>query len=177
MGRSGSKDLLRLYAPLLAGALVVIAADQTSKSWAVSRLGTGGAIEVVGPLEFRLAFNSGMAFSQGEGKGLLISVIGLGIVGFLLWTARTVPATWMRVVMGAVAGGALGNIIDRAVRDSYEAAPGFMKGKVVDFIYSGFWPTFNIADSAIVVGGIVLAVAMWRMGDVDEDDATPSETR
>ncbi len=168
------RDWIRWYAPLVLGALAVIVVDQLSKSWAVSALSDGEPIALIGPLEFRLAFNSGMAFSQGEGKGLLISAVGLGIVAFLVWTARSVPATWMRVVMGVVAGGAIGNIVDRAVRSSYEAAPGIMKGKVVDFIYTGFWPTFNVADSAIVVGGIVLAIAMWRL---DESDDGVAESR
>lgn len=170
MADAGSRHGMRWYTPLAAGTACVIVADQASKSWAVSALSTE-PIDLPGPLDFRLAYNSGMAFSRGEGKGLLISLVGLGIVGFLVWTARTVPAVWMRAVMGVVAGGALGNIIDRAFRSPPPGASGFMRGAVVDFLYTSFWPTFNVADSAIVVGGLILAVAMWRMEDTDQPDS------
>ena len=46
--------------------------------------------------------------------------------------------------------------------------PGFMKGAVVDFLYTSFWPTFNVADSAVVVGGILLAIVLWRTPEFDE---------
>ena len=52
----------------------------------------------------------------------------------------------------------MGNLIDRMLRETKIGQPGFLKGAVVDFLYTGWWPTFNVADSAIVGGGIAMAV-------------------
>jgi signal peptidase II len=60
------------------------------------------------------------------------------------------------VLIGIVVGGALGNVVDRLSR----ARDGFMSGAVVDFIDLQWWPIFNVADAAVVVGGILLAVTM-----------------
>jgi signal peptidase II len=67
-------------------------------------------------------------------------------------------------------GGALGNLSDRVFR----AGEGFLGGHVVDFIYVGWWPTFNVADSAIVVGGIVLAVMITFWPDEPEPEPDPA---
>ena len=72
-----------------------------------------------------------------------------------------------RLLMGAIAGGATGNVIDRAFRAAAASTQhrGFMGGAVVDFLYSSFWATFNIADSAICVGvGIYILSALWLAG-------------
>jgi len=88
----------------------------------------------------------------------------VAIVVGLVWFARTVPSLWARIIIGVVIGGALGNLIDRMTRLPAPGNPsGFLKGAVVDFIYTSWWPTFNVADAAVVVGGIALAIVAWRM--------------
>jgi signal peptidase II len=67
----------------------------------------------------------------------------------------------MAVAIGLVFGGALGNLIDRAFREG----DGFLGGGVVDFIDLQWWPVFNIADAAIVVGALLLFGTQWRYGD------------
>jgi len=62
-----------------------------------------------------------------------------------------------------VLGGALGNLMDRLFR-----SPGFLKGAVVDFVHVSSFPTFNVADSAITVGAIALAVSLWLEGRSQE---------
>jgi signal peptidase II len=143
---------------IIAGAAaVVLLLDQLSKHWAVTRLtpGTEG-VHVVGDLWFRLAFNSGMSFSLGTGNGPVVAVIAIVIIGVLIWLARSIRSRPQLVLVGIVMGGAAGNLCDRIFR----AGEGFLGGRVVDFVYVGWWPTFNVADSAIVVGGIVLAVLL-----------------
>lgn len=156
---------------MVGGALVaVLALDQATKRWALERLApavVGGPreiIEVIGPLQFNLAFNTGASFSLGSDSGALIGVVALVIVVVLALVARKVDSKVQLVLIGIVMGGALGNIVDRLTRvgevDPFtgQVASGFMSGAVVDFIDVQFWPIWNVADMAVVVGGILLAV-------------------
>jgi signal peptidase II len=156
---------------LVLGALaVVLVVDQLTKRWALARLspetigGPGEVIEVVGPLQFNLAFNTGASFSIGSGSGAIIGVIALVIVVVLAFMARKIDARSQLLLIGVIMGGALGNIIDRLTRVGEtnpftgEVATGFMSGAVVDFIDVQFWPIWNVADMAVVCGGIALAV-------------------
>lgn len=156
---------------MVLGALVVVlAVDQLTKRWALERLApavVGGPreiIEVLGPLQFNLAFNTGASFSLGSDSGAIIGVIAIVIVIVLALVARKVDSKVQLVLIGIIMGGALGNIIDRLTRvgevDPFTGAvsSGFMSGAVVDFIDVQFWPIWNVADMAVVVGGIVLAV-------------------
>jgi signal peptidase II len=162
--RSG---FLATYGLIAIIVVVVLVADQLTKSWAVSRLSSDpfdAGIHVLGSLRFKLAFNSGMAFSKGEGKGKIIGAIALVIVGSMVWFARSVHDTLSRIAIGLVIGGALGNLSDRVFRAGVEGVPkGFLGGRVVDFVYVGWWPTFNVADSCVVIGGILLAIATLRL--------------
>lgn len=165
---------VRRYLPLLTTAAAVLVVDQLTKSWAVHRLGPlpgSESIPVIGGLEWRLAFNTGMAFSKGAGMGPWISLAALAIVAALLWFARSVESRWGLAVIGLVVGGALGNLVDRAFRPPLPGTPsGFMRGAVVDFIYTSWWPTFNVADACVVVGGILLAVLAFRLPDHQHAD-------
>lgn len=162
-------SLASVYAPMAAVGLTVIVVDQLTKAWAVGL--TPCAERIPRPtLGFCLAFNEGMAFSAGWGRGPIISLVAVLIVSVLVFSARKVPMTG-RLLMGAVAGGALGNVIDRAFRVPApgSSSSGFMSGAVVDFVYSSFWATFNVADAAIVVGGILLSIVLWRLPDPDAE--------
>ena len=164
-GSPAPRRLAAIYAPMAGVAALVLIADQLSKLWAdgLERCATMLDRPTVG---FCLAYNEGMAFSVGWGSGSIIAVVALAIVVVLVVAARKVPV-YPRLLMGAIAGGALGNVIDRALRSPAPGSTnsGFMSGAVVDFLYSSFWATFNIADSAIVVGGILLSIALWRLPD------------
>jgi signal peptidase II len=149
-------------------ALIVLVLDQLTKSWAVARLSPEGSpgIDLFWTFKFRLAFNSGMAFSRGEGKGALIGVVVILVVAAMVWFARGLRSRGPLICVGMVIGGALGNLVDRLVRAGIPGEPrGFLGGRVVDFLYVGWWPTFNIADAAVVVGGLALAVQMLRSPD------------
>ena len=134
-------------------ALLVVVVDQLTKHWALNALDNDHVIHLVGSLQFNLGFNTGMAFSQGEGIGPIIGVVGLVVVAFLLIGLRrdTVPGS---IAVGLVAGGAAGNIVDRMFRGD-----GWFHGAVVDFIDLQWWPIFNVADTAIVCGAIALVIA------------------
>jgi signal peptidase II len=112
-------------------------------------------IDVVGSLRFNLAFNEGAAFSIGDGWNLgpWIAVLALVVVGTLVFTGATARSRFGAFAIGLVAGGALGNLTDRAFRDG---AGGFMSGRVVDFIDLQWWPVWNIADAGVSVGAVAL---------------------
>lgn len=149
------------WALLLGVAAVVLALDQLSKAWVVSELGDGRTIDLVGSLRLRLTINYGSAFSLANGRGVVISLLALVVVAVLLRTGRHARSPVMAVALGLVVGGAVGNLVDRAFR----AGDGFLGGGVVDFVDLQWWPVFNLADSAIVVGAITLFVVQWREGE------------
>lgn len=171
MGLAGSDDPVaskpRLRRGLLVSvpAIAVLAVDQVTKTWAVERLSPEGSagIELFGGLAFRLAFNKGMAFSQWQGGGPFIGLIAVVVIGVLVWFSRSISRRGHLLLIGVVIGGAAGNLVDRALR----AGEGFLGGRVVDFLYVGWWPTFNVADAAIVVGGLLLAILLSVQDDQD----------
>lgn len=155
-----------LSLPLLVGvAAAVLLLDQLSKLWAVDALGGGRTIDLVWTLRFNLVTNPGSAFSIGGGTwwGPFVTVVALVVVGLLVWHARVLASRVAVVAAGAVVGGAVGNLIDRAVRDNpRDPDAGFLGGAVIDFIDLQWWPVFNIADMAVVLGGLTLLVVSLR---------------
>lgn len=137
------------------GAVFVISADQWSKYWAVDAL-SDRSIDVVWKLRFYLTTNTGFAFSTGQGLGPILGLVALAIV-VVLWRMRSRFSSFTATLaLGLVLGGACGNLVDRALR-----TPGWGRGAVVDFIDLQFWPVFNVADMAIVIGVVLLSVTMW----------------
>lgn len=138
-------------------AAVIVLLDQISKAWALGVLADGRIIHVIWTMQFNLTFNRGMAFSRGTGIGPIIGVIGLVVVVLLLLSLRRAENALTRVATGLIIGGAVGNILDRLFRGS-----GWMRGAVVDFIDFQWWPVFNIADMAIMIGAATMMVAMLK---------------
>ena len=136
---------------------VIVLLDQISKAWALGVLADGHIIPVVWTMQFNLTYNRGMAFSRGTGIGPIIGVIGLVVVVLLLLSLRRADNALTRVATGLIIGGAVGNILDRLFRGS-----GWMRGAVIDFIDFQWWPVFNIADMAIMIGAATMMVAMLK---------------
>ena len=134
---------------------LVILLDQVTKSWAVSALADGRVIHVIGSLQFSLGFNSGFAFSQGQGMGPLVGIFAIIAVLFLMRAVRKATTQLSAMALCAIVAGALGNITDRIFRGE-----GWLHGRVVDFIDVQWWPVFNVADSSITVGACALIAAM-----------------
>jgi signal peptidase II len=138
---------------VVAALIAIVAIDQLTKSWAVSALADGPK-HVVGDLVvFEVARNSGSAFSRFQGATPVLAVLAIVITIFLARSLRQTTDRWMLVGLVLVLGGALGNLVDRLVR-----SPGFLHGRVVDFVAVGWWPVFNVADSCITIGAIILVV-------------------
>ena len=138
--------------------IAVLALDQLSKHWALQAL-RDGPVSVVGSVQFNLFYNTGAAFSLGSGKGIgpWISVLAIVVV-VVLSLGHTSRFRLGATAAGMIAGGAIGNLSDRAFRGD----DGFLHGAVIDFIDLQFWPVFNIADSAICVGAALLVLASLR---------------
>lgn len=135
--------------------MTVLVADQATKAWAVAAL-DDRIIELVWTLRFRLAHNTGFAFSAGRGLGPVLALAAIVIVGVLWTSRRRVESVWGALGLGGIIGGALGNLADRVFRGA-----GWGRGAVVDFIDLQWWPIFNVADAAITVGLAVVLVHLY----------------
>ena len=138
---------------MLAGvAAFVLAADAITKALVVMHLRPDEPVHVLGDiLMLDLLRNPGAAFSVGTGDTIVFTAIAVGVVIYIARTARNLRSVGWAITLGLLLGGAIGNLADRIFR-----APGLFRGNVVDWIeLTRYWPVFNIADSAIVCGGIL----------------------
>ena len=131
--------------------VAVVIADQATKNWALNSLSDGRTIDLVWTLRFNLVFNSGMAFSQGQGLGRLIGLLAIGVAVWLWSSLKKVSTNLSLVGTAMLIGGALGNVVDRLFRGEK-----WLAGSVIDFIDLQWFPVFNIADSAVTLGAAML---------------------
>ena len=137
--------------------LAVVVVDQVTKAWAVATL-ADGPVGIVGDVvSLRLTRNSGGAFSLFRNATPVLAVAALILTALLVRAVHRSSDRLVRVGLALVVGGALGNLVDRCTR-----SPGFLRGEVVDFVSVWRWPVFNVADSAVTVGAVVLVVAAFR---------------
>ncbi len=141
----------------------ILVLDQATKHWALHYLPLHGPIPVFkGVFDLSLVYNQGAAFGMLQGGTFLLSVVSVACVAaiLLMLCRREVfvkvlgldpQDPCVRVALALIMGGAVGNLIDR-LRLSY----------VVDFLHLHHWPVFNVADSAITVGGILIAVSLLK---------------
>ena len=160
---------------LWAMAVVIVVVDQISKQWALSALSDGRHTALIGrALGLVLVRNPGAAFSFATGQTWIFAIIALFVVLIIIRVSRNLASRSWAVALGLVLGGAVGNLIDRLLRE-----PGFLRGHVIDFIDYGGYFVGNVADIAIVlaaVGIIILSLGGWeidgtRAGAVDNPEA------
>lgn len=157
-------------------ALVGFVADLVTKTVAASTLHVAEPVEVLdGFVYFQLVRNPAAAFGLGTGMTPLLTVFAMAVVAGILYFARKIRQVGWAIGFGLVLAGALGNLADRIFR-----APGPFHGYVVDFISilapnGAVWPVFNIADSCICVGAVLVVLlsllgkeydghSVWRSG-------------
>ncbi len=144
---------------LLGVALFVLALDIVTKVTVVATLSDRTPIRLLGGfLTLRVSRNPGAAFSIGTSLTVVYSAIAIGVIVVILRTSRRIRSLPWAITLGLLLGGATGNLTDRIFR-----SPGPFRGWVVDWIQVPHWPVFNLADSAIVCGGI-LAVLLSVLG-------------
>ena len=153
----------------LACAAAILVLDQASKDLAASHLLLGQPVPILGDfVRLTLVHNTGAAFGLFPGSRLpfiLISILAIAVVLYLF--ARDAYRSLVnRVLLGCILGGAVGNLVDR-----------IRWGRVVDFIDVGAgsirWPVFNVADSAVTLGVILLAWNLARSGHSNADLESP----
>jgi signal peptidase II len=136
----------------------VLILDQVTKVMAVAWLREGRVVEVVdGFLQLRLVRNPGAAFSVATDMTIVLTAVAVTVVVVILRASRRLTSRPWAVALGGLLGGALGNLVDRMLR---EPAP--LHGHVVDFVELPNWPVFNVADSAIVGSAALVALlSLW----------------
>jgi signal peptidase II len=152
---------------LLATAVTILVADQLTKALVVANLAIGEKARLLGDVvQVWHAQNRGAAFSLFQGGTvvfLIVSVLSIGMVAYFHRSLRD-RAPWLHVVLGIVLGGTLGNFIDR-----------LRQGYVTDWLSIGIgdarWPTFNVADSSVVIGIGILVVYLF-LTSPDRREAT-----
>jgi signal peptidase II len=149
--------------------IAVFGLDQISKEVIRRQLPLYGSWPEEGFLRIVHGLNTGSAFGLFSGFTsllIIVSIVGIGVVLYY-FQQQQITVIWYRLSIGLVVGGALGNLADR-LKD----------GAVVDFISVGWWPAFNVADSSISVGMVLLIITLLlgeRFGWISAPDKTQSD--
>ena len=147
-------------------ASVILLIDQITKSIAVTRLDPADPIKLFWTLQLNLIRNPGASFSIGENLTPYIATVAIlasVAIAYLGWVETNARGMFL---YGIVLGGVVGNVIDRVFR----SGDGFLGGKVVDFIDFQWWPIFNFADVALVIGLPLLLYSRYREERVLENE-------
>ena len=137
-------------------AFLIFLADYLTKFAAVELL-ADEPFQIIGNfLELELIYNTGAAFSLATSQGIFLSVFAMAAATAILYFATRIDSTKWALALGLVLGGIFGNLTDRIFR-----SPGGLQGPVVDWISVPNWPTFNIADSAVVIGVSTIVWLIW----------------
>jgi len=152
---------------VLTGAVVLATVDLGAKAVAERDLRDGHTVDL-GPLALQLTHNNGAAFSLGSGlpSWVIVTVTGLltGVIAVITWRAVATKSRLLPAGLAAVLAGAAANLVDRAG-----------DGRVTDYLHTGWWPTFNLADVWITTGAAVAILASFRsdrgVGDALRRDA------
>jgi signal peptidase II len=151
--------------PVLFGvAVLAYLLDIISKTLVVQHLEKNhSSIQLLGQyLQLEAVRNSGAAFGIGQGMTIVFTVIALVVIGVIARLSRRLYSVPWAIALGLLLGGALGNLTDRIFR-----SPGIFRGAVVDFIAPKDFAVFNLADSAIVCGGVLIVWLSFRGLDPD----------
>ncbi|MBB5155726.1 signal peptidase II [Saccharopolyspora phatthalungensis] len=163
--RDGSRKLLALLGGV---AVVALGIDIVTKIAVVANLEGHAPVRLLGGvLYLDVLRNPGAAFSLATGMTWLLALLAIAVVGVIIWLAPKLRSPGWAVGLGLVLGGACGNLVDRIFR-----APGPLQGHVVDFLSvfapgGAIWPVFNVADSCIVCGGILVVLLSLMGRDYD----------
>ncbi|MFE7465664.1 signal peptidase II [Streptomyces sp. NPDC057499] len=148
---------------LVVVAVVAYLIDLVSKMIVVAKLEHHEPIELIGDwLQLSAIRNAGAAFGIGEAYTIIFTCIAATVIVVISRLARKLYSLPWAIALGLLLGGALGNLTDRIFR-----APGTFQGAVVDFIAPAHFAVFNLADSAICCGGVLIVILSFRGLDPD----------
>ena len=135
-------------------ALLVWVIDQLVKFWAVAQLKGEPPISIIGDfVTLTFVSNPGAAFGLGGGYTAIFSLLAIAVAVLIVRTAAKLHDPLWAVALGALLGGAVGNLTDRIFRE-----PAFLQGHVVDYIKIGSFPVFNVADMAITISAAAMVL-------------------
>ncbi|WP_051812482.1 signal peptidase II [Kitasatospora sp. MBT63] len=159
---------------LLAVALLAYVIDLVSKLLVVARLEPDhSVIRVIGDImTFQVIRNPGAAFGMGQAMTVVFTAIAAAVIVVIWRIARRLYSLPWAVALGLLLGGALGNLTDRLFR-----SPGVFRGHVVDFVSVQHFAVFNLADSAIVCGGILVVLLSFRGSNPDGTSHQPAKAK
>jgi signal peptidase II len=153
----------RRVAVLVGVAALAYALDLLTKLWVVHSLEHREPIDVLGHyLRLNATRNAGAAFGFGQGMTIVFTVIAVGVIVVIVRLSRRLYSAPWAVALGLLLGGAFGNLTDRIFR-----SPGGFQGQVVDFVQPEHFAIFNLADSAICCGGVLIVLLSFRGVDPD----------
>ncbi|MFD7454061.1 signal peptidase II [Kitasatospora sp. NPDC059827] len=165
---AGATAVEKPKGPRRVGVLLVVAVlafliDLASKLLVVAKLENHAGIKVIGDVvTLQVIRNSGAAFGMGQALTVVFTMIASAVIVVIWRIARRLYSLPWAIALGMLLGGALGNLTDRLFR-----APGVFRGHVVDFISVQHFAVFNLADSAIVCGGILVVLLSFRGSNPD----------
>lgn len=149
---------------MAAVAIAVFTADVVSKTLVLDQLPGRPPVRLLdGLVTLRLTYNAGAAFGVGTSYTAVIALIAVGVVFFIIRTARRLRSSAWSVALGLLLGGAAGNLSDRLFR-----SPGPLRGRVVDWINLPHFPwTFNVADASIVCAAALIALLAFTGRNIE----------
>ena len=154
---------------MLVTAVISLFLDQLTKAIVRKHVDSTSLIEVIrGYVQIIYAKNTGAAFGMFRGQNTIFIVVSIIAVGFILAYYRRFQAnTWMRISLGLLLGGALGNLADRIL---FQHVTDFIRVRYW-LLHWRWWPTFNVADASICVGAVMLILGMLKRAE-DTDDVS-----
>ena len=144
-------DIKNKYLMFFGTAFIIVLIDQMLKRFFTGLFRVGDSMALLPFLSFRLSYNTGAGFSLLQGQAWLLIWFSLMVIGIILFVFDKIPQNCSLIYVALIFGGTIGNLIDRLAY-----------GYVIDFIDFNFWPTFNLADSAICIGAVLLGFYVLR---------------
>ncbi|CAB4599105.1 unannotated protein [freshwater metagenome] len=146
-------------------ALAAFAIDLITKSAALTYLDSAPRKILGSFLQLELTFNSGAAFNLANSKTIFLTLFAVVVAAFILFFGGKITSPKWAYGLGLMLGGIFGNLSDRIFR-----APGALQGEVVDWIKVSYWPTFNLADTSIVLGaGLIILLSARNINPIDRN--------
>ncbi len=151
---------IKAMRPMLIAAAIVIFLDQITKEIVRRTVATSGRIEIIrGYFEIGYAENTGAVFGMFRGQNRIFIIVSFAAIGFIMLYYRQFRGNiWMRISLGLLMGGALGNLIDRVI---FHYVTDFIRVRWW-LMHLRWWPAFNIADAAVCVGAAMLIVGLIK---------------
>lgn len=146
--------------PMLITAALLMFLDQLTKTVVRKTVAINGTIEVIkGYFEISYAENTGAAFGMFGGRNSVFIIVSIAAIGFIFaYYKQFRESTWMKISLGFLLGGALGNLIDRVI---FHCVTDFIHIRWW-FLRLRWWPYFNVADAAVCIGAVMLILGMFR---------------